>query len=187
MLAIDAGGVGVGLRGLRMVHAVDALKLGGGLFVMMQGLGKVFLNVVAVAQIVVNVRDLFGFVGKFQGFLLALLGFAAVASVELIFAKQVECLGKGGGIAVLALDVHGLFEQGVGGGVIAVGGVPCAEIEQALGVLGAGFAVDLLGVVVDVLQLLGELLVLIVLDLAKMALLLGFELAWGHGGGGWAA
>ena len=47
-----------------MVHAVDAFKLGGGLFVMMQGLGKVFLNVVAVAQIVVNVRDLFGFVGK---------------------------------------------------------------------------------------------------------------------------
>ena len=87
MLAIDAGGVGVGLRGLWMVHAVDAFKLGSGLFVMMQGLGKVFLNVVAVAQIVVNVRDLLGFVGKVQGFLLALLGFAAVASVELIFAK----------------------------------------------------------------------------------------------------
>ena len=118
---------------------------------------------------------------------MALLGFAAVASVELIFAKQVERLGKGGGIAVLALNVHGLFEQGFGGGVIAVGGVPCAEIEQALGVLGAGFAVAVVGVVVDVLQLLGELLVLIVLDLAKMALLLGFELAWGHGGGGWAA
>ena len=64
MLAIDAGCVGVGLRGLWMVHAVDTFKLDSGLFVMMQGLGKVFLNVVAVAQIVVNVRDLFGFVGK---------------------------------------------------------------------------------------------------------------------------
>ena len=111
-----------------------------------------------------------------------MLGFAGLGGVQLVDGKLVEGLGEGVGVAVLALDVHGLFEQRFGGGVIAVGGVPCAEVEQALGVLGAGFAVGVLGVVVGVLQLLGELLVLVVLDLLPMALLLGFELVWGHGG-----
>ena len=110
------------------------------------------------------------------------MGFAGLGGVQLVDGKLVEGLGEGVGVAVLALDVHGLFEQRFGGGVIAVGGVPCAEVEQALGVLGAGFAVGVLGVVVGVLQLLGELLVLVVLDLLPMALLLGFELVWGHGG-----
>ena len=111
-----------------------------------------------------------------------MLGFAGLGGVQLVDGKLVEGLGEGVGVVVLALDVHGLFEQRFGGGVIAVGGVPCAEVEQALGVLGAGFAVGVLGVVVGVLQLLGELLVLVVLDLLPMALLLGFELVWSHGG-----
>ena len=110
------------------------------------------------------------------------MGGAGLGGVQLVDAKLVEGLGEGGGVVVLALDVHGLFEQGFGGGVVAIGGVPCAEVEQALGVLGAGFAVGVLGVVVGVLQLLGELLVLVVLDLGVVALLLGLELAWGHGG-----
>ena len=138
---------------------------------------------VAFAEVCVDLGDLLGVGGEDEGFFLAVLGCAGLVGVQLVVAQLVEGLGEGGGVVVLALDVHGLFEQGLGGGGIAVGGVPCAEVEQALGVLGAGFAVGVLGVVVGVLQLLGELLVLVVLDLGVVALLLGLELAWGHGGG----
>ena len=54
LLAVDGGGVGVGLGGFGVVHAVQLFKSGGGLFVVVQGLGEVFLGVVGVAEVVVD-------------------------------------------------------------------------------------------------------------------------------------